>query len=325
MCTNSTLSSVVIEELRTVFAKFGLPETIVTDNGTGFVSQEFETFLQKNGIKHVTSAPYHPASNGLAERAVQIVKRGLKKVIDGSVNTRLAKVLFNYRITPQATTGISPSELMLGRRPRTRLDLCKPHTAVHVEEKQLQQKVVHNKKAKARLFMVGDQVFVKNFSGNRIWLPGEIVKKTGPVLFHVHLEDGRVRRCHQDQIWIRSSGLVEQESKESQDTEEVWDSSGFTSTSTTNSTLESADIDTDVTDVNIAPENVEDIVTPTVAPTATPEAPETETIPPNSETTIVRSYPCRIRKPRTFFEPGKDQCYVTSMFLCVYVFYLFLY
>ena len=123
---------------------------------------------------------------------------------------------------------------------------------------------------------------------------------------HVRLEDGRVRRCHQDQIRIRSSGLVEQESQESQDTEEVWDSSGFTSTSTTNSTLESADIDTDATDVNIAPENVEDIVTPTVAPTATPEAPETETIPPNSETTIVRSYPRRIRKPRTFFEPGKD-------------------
>ena len=57
----------------------------------------------------------------------------------------------------------------------------------------------------------------------------------------------------------------------------MWDSSGFTSTSTTSSTLESADIDADATDVNIAPENVEDIVTPTVAPTATPEAPETET------------------------------------------------
>ena len=54
----------------------------------------------------------------------------------------------------------------------------------------------------------------------------------------------------------------------------MWDSSGFTSTSTTSSTLESADIDADATDVNIAPENV---VTPTVAPTATPEAPETET------------------------------------------------
>ncbi len=58
VCTSTTSSSVVIEELRSVFARFGLPETIVTDNGSGFTSQEFETFLKNNGIKHTTSAPY---------------------------------------------------------------------------------------------------------------------------------------------------------------------------------------------------------------------------------------------------------------------------
>lgn len=139
VCTQSTSSAVVIEELRTAFAKFGLPETIVTDNGPGFVSQEFEQCLKKNGVKHITSATYHPATNGLVERAVQIVKRGLKKVTSGSITTRPAKVLFTYRITPQGTTGISPAELLLGRRPRTRLDLLKPHTAERVEAKQLQQ------------------------------------------------------------------------------------------------------------------------------------------------------------------------------------------
>ena len=51
--TPSTSSKVVIEELQTVFAKFGLPETIVTDNGPGFVSEEFETFLRKNGINQL--------------------------------------------------------------------------------------------------------------------------------------------------------------------------------------------------------------------------------------------------------------------------------
>ena len=79
-----------------LFAKFSLPETIVTNNGAGFVSQEFEAFHASNGIKHITSEPYHPASNGLAERAVQIVKRGMKKVTSGTMNTRLAKVLFTY-------------------------------------------------------------------------------------------------------------------------------------------------------------------------------------------------------------------------------------
>lgn len=56
-----------IEKLQTVFTQFGLPEAIVTDNGTCFVREEFEAFLWENGIKHFTLAPYHPASNGLAE------------------------------------------------------------------------------------------------------------------------------------------------------------------------------------------------------------------------------------------------------------------
>ena len=116
-CTPSTSSSAVIEVLRSLFARFGLPETIFTDNGTGFVSQEFEEFLRKNGVKHTTSAPYHPASNGLAERAVQISKKGLKKEVSGTFSTRLAKVLFTYRITPQSTTSTSPAVLLLGRRP----------------------------------------------------------------------------------------------------------------------------------------------------------------------------------------------------------------
>ena len=76
MCTPSMSSSCVIEELRSLFARYGLPEMVVTDNGTCFVSSEFKQFLHKNRVRHTTSAPYHPASNGLAERAVQIIKRG---------------------------------------------------------------------------------------------------------------------------------------------------------------------------------------------------------------------------------------------------------
>ena len=143
-CTPNATSQAVIHELRGVFARFGIPEMVVTDNGSCFVSEEFEAYLVKNGIKHTTSAPYHPASNGLAERAVQIVKRGLKKDTSGDIHTRLARVLLNYRLAPQNTTGISPSELLLGRRPRTRLDLLRPNTAERVEKKQLEQKARHD-------------------------------------------------------------------------------------------------------------------------------------------------------------------------------------
>ena len=77
---SSITSKVTIEHLKMIFAQHGLPETIVSDNGSSFVSDEFETFLMSNGIAHVVSSPYHPATNGLAEKAVQIFKNGLKKL-----------------------------------------------------------------------------------------------------------------------------------------------------------------------------------------------------------------------------------------------------
>ena len=73
-------------------------QIIVTDNSPCFVSEEFEMFLSKNGIKHVTSAPFHPATNGLAKHAVQIVKKGLKREKGGTMASRIAKVLMAYCI-----------------------------------------------------------------------------------------------------------------------------------------------------------------------------------------------------------------------------------
>lgn len=73
----SATSLTVVQKLRTLFAQLGLPETIVSDNGTQFTSQQFQQFLKENGIVHITSSPYHPAINGLAERAVQIFKNGM--------------------------------------------------------------------------------------------------------------------------------------------------------------------------------------------------------------------------------------------------------
>ena len=75
-------STVTIEHLREIFATHGLPATLVTDNGAQFTSTEFQTFMTKNGIRHVTSSPYHPSSNGLAERSVQTFKEHMKKTAE---------------------------------------------------------------------------------------------------------------------------------------------------------------------------------------------------------------------------------------------------
>ena len=150
---------------------------------------------------HITSAPHHPASNGLAERAVQIVKNGLKKVTEGTINTRLAKSLFAYRITPQSTTGVSPSELLLNRRPRCRLDLVKPNILQRVENKQLSQKINHDTTADVRSFYNDDPVLVKNFTNTgKKWLQGHIIKSVGPLSYLIKLNDGRIFRRHVDHL-----------------------------------------------------------------------------------------------------------------------------
>ncbi|KAG8196622.1 hypothetical protein JTE90_014179 [Oedothorax gibbosus] len=67
----STTTFKTIESLRDCFARSGLPVTLVSDNGPQFTSHEFETFMNSNGIKHKTTAPFKPSSNGQAERYVK--------------------------------------------------------------------------------------------------------------------------------------------------------------------------------------------------------------------------------------------------------------
>ena len=81
---NTSTSSATTAKLRITFATHGLPEIVVTDNDSNFVSREFEDFLKQNRIHHIRTAPYQLASNGMAERAVQTFKEGMKKMNDGS-------------------------------------------------------------------------------------------------------------------------------------------------------------------------------------------------------------------------------------------------
>ena len=124
--SSSSSSTSTISMMRKSFASLGLPEVVVSDNGTTFTSDELVQLLRKNGVRHVRTPPYHPASNGLAERAVQTFKEGMKKLKDVSLETKLSRFLFKYRLTPQSSTGISPSEIMYGRRIRSQLDNLHP-------------------------------------------------------------------------------------------------------------------------------------------------------------------------------------------------------
>ena len=167
-------SATTTDQLRSIFATHGLPEMLVTDNGTVFTSMEFQQFMKRNGIRHVKTAPYHPASNGLAERAVQAFKEHMKKSSNDSIETRVARFLFSYRRTPHSTTGIAPAELLLGRLPRSHLDLVKPNLQKKFRSKQFFQTKYHDNQAQERHFEVGDKVFILDLPAKKQWMPGTI-------------------------------------------------------------------------------------------------------------------------------------------------------
>lgn len=145
----------LIGKMQRLFAAHGVPQKLLTDNGRQFVSREFEQFTKEWNIGHITSSPYYPRSNGLAENAVKQAKQLLEKCkMDGS---NLYLGLLNLRNTPRDGMG-SPAQRLLSRRTRTTLPtstkLLKPKSLNTTQvSKQLkaarqQQKRYHDKSAR---------------------------------------------------------------------------------------------------------------------------------------------------------------------------------
>ncbi|XP_051982289.1 uncharacterized protein K02A2.6 [Xyrauchen texanus] len=177
---HNTSSEKTIEELRTVFSRFGLPQQLVSDNGPQLVSEEFQSFLSVNGIQHIRSAPYHPSTNGLAERFVQTLKKALKTSQGkGSLNQRLNTFLLSYRNTPHAVTKVSPATALLKRQLCSRLDLLRPTGTKQVVLSQQRMQVERRSKAKFRRFSTGDSILACNYGKGAKWVLATILARTG--------------------------------------------------------------------------------------------------------------------------------------------------
>ena len=163
-----------------MFTTLGLLEMLVTDNGLVFTSSEFASFVKRNGIRHVTSSP---SFNELAKRAVQTMKDGLKKLVSGPLETKLARFPFKYWLTPQAVTGVSPAEMMFGRPLHSQLNLLQPDIQAKVQSCQEQQKSDHDHHTRSREFKCGDLVHVCNFSQRPMWIPGVVIQVRGPTSY----------------------------------------------------------------------------------------------------------------------------------------------
>ena len=206
--TKGTSSEDTIRCLQHTFSTFGLPVSIVSDNGPCFTSGEFKNFVQNCGIRHITTAVYKPSTNGLAERMVQTFKQALKKS-NQPTQQFLDRFLFNYRLTPHSTTGVSPAELMFGRKLRSRLDLLWPSVSTRVSNKQAVQVENYSKRPREVSLATKSPVMVKNYSQyGAKWIPGEICRQTGPLSYQCRLNDGRIVKRHQDQLHERSESPI---------------------------------------------------------------------------------------------------------------------
>ncbi|XP_040172372.1 uncharacterized protein K02A2.6-like [Anopheles arabiensis] len=193
--TSSISANATVTMLRGLCVRFGMPNTIVSDNGRQFTSAIFADFCNTNGIEHIKTAPYHPQSNGQAERFVDSFKRALKKIKVGKVSLQeaLDTFLLTYRSTPnkQLEGMRTPAEVMFERKIRTCLELLRPPVQVESTSKQMPP----------RKFHVGETVYAKEYRNNSwSWIPGEITKRRGNVMYEVQNAAGKKWRSHINQL-----------------------------------------------------------------------------------------------------------------------------
>lgn len=199
-----------------LFARFGLPDVIVTDGGPPFNSRYLIDFLEQQGIKVMKSPPYHPASNGQAERMVRVTKEVLKKFLldpemkDLDIEDQISCFLFNYRNTCTEDSRF-PSEKLLTFKPKTILDLVNPknsfrrHLTTQSDEEGVSfrndvgvDKSVQDEFAKLR---TGDPIYYKNFRPTDVkrWLDAVFLKRLSPNVFQVSV-GGRTYTAHREQL-----------------------------------------------------------------------------------------------------------------------------
>jgi transposase InsO family protein len=171
-------SKTTVTHLKSMFARYGIPDVVRSDNGPQFASQVFEDFQKSYGFKHLTSSPRFPQSNGEAERAVQTVKNLLKKAQDPY------KALLDYRSTPLEGIGFSPSQLLMSRRLKTTLPVKKSlllsENATQVKNAldkcKLTQKQNYDRRCSQELppLKIGQKVRLQK---DKVWVPATVVSK----------------------------------------------------------------------------------------------------------------------------------------------------
>ena len=165
-----TTSKKVVQCLRRHFATHGIPDTVISDNGPQFVSEEFKKFSMEWMFNHVTTSPYHSQSNGMVESSVKIAKNILRTSMTANENPWLA--ILAFRNTPTEGMATSPAQRLMSRRTKTLMPMVEhrlfPDSSsqeTDIRDRQLKQKKqeeYYNKTSKdLPELKAGDEVWVK--------------------------------------------------------------------------------------------------------------------------------------------------------------------
>jgi hypothetical protein len=217
--------------LKSHFTEHGTPEEVCTDNGPPFQSHRFRQLCEEKDIKHNTSSPKFPQSNGLVERAVQTAKVLLNKC--KASNTPLDLALMEHRNTPFAATLPSPSELALGRKLRTHF----PHKKSELQQSfHVLEDVVREynkyKAAQKEQYDCGAKPLQPLKKEEKVWIrkegkwfPGEIVEMHSkfPRSYLIRTESGSLVRRNRRDIKTRTDNHVDEDDSylEEAESEEV--------------------------------------------------------------------------------------------------------
>ena len=208
----NTKTSSVIRKLRAHFARYGSPSILISDCGSQFTSEDFDIFVKEWDIEHRTTSPKHSQSNGMAESAVKMAKRLVKKAVECNKDPFLA--ILDYRNTPTQGTDFSPVQRNLGRRTRTLLptssSLLKPQdiNGEHVKQNKkysnLRSSLYYNKGSKdLDPLSEGDVVRVKpTVMGKKVWEKGTVLERLDERSYNVLCDTGVIRR---NRVHLRKS------------------------------------------------------------------------------------------------------------------------
>ena len=231
---SSTASRPVIQALKVTFARHGIPECVVSDNGPAFASAEFKQFAEQWEFQHITTSPHYPQSNGKAESAVKICKTLLKKAKLANSDIQLA--LLNHRNTPTQPTNLSPAQRLFGRRTQTQLlptpALLTPKTPHQVPAKlasgQSRQAQYYNRTAKPlKPLQAGDPVQLQ-LPSSTTWTNGICKQQVATRSYLVecnghlyrrnrrHLRQAKISRTPRQPVvsWEPNSDSEEEEERE---------------------------------------------------------------------------------------------------------------